>query len=65
MEEDAKIILTKLKEKGGFLPLNDSSHPNEIKKELRMSKSGFKRAVGKLFKEGIIQITSEGINLKK
>jgi predicted RNA-binding protein (virulence factor B family) len=30
-----------------------------------MSKSGFKRAVGKLFKDGIIQITSEGINLKK
>jgi hypothetical protein len=65
MEEDAKIILTRLKEKGGFLPLNDSSHPNEIKKELHMSKSGFKRAVGKLFKDGIIQITSEGINLKK
>ncbi len=65
MEEDAKIILTRLKEKGGFLPLNDSSHPNEIKKELHMSKSGFKRAIGKLFKDGIIQITSEGINLKK
>lgn len=65
MEEDSKIILTRLKEKGGFLPLNDSSHPNEIKKELHMSKSGFKRAVGKLFKDGIIQITSEGISLKK
>lgn len=65
MEEDSKIILTKLKEKGGFLPLNDSSHPNEIKKELHMSKSGFKRAAGKLFKDGIIQITSEGISLKK
>ena len=65
MEEDAKLILTRLKEKGGFLPLNDSSHPNEIKKELHMSKSGFKRAVGKLFKDGIIQITSEGISLKK
>lgn len=65
MEEDSKIILTRLKEKGGFLPLNDSSHPNEIKKELHMSKSGFKRAIGKLFKDGIIQITSEGISLKK
>ena len=65
MEEDSKIILTRLKEKGGFLPLNDSSHPNEIKKELHMSKSGFKRAVGKLFKDGIIEITSKGINLKK
>lgn len=65
MEEDAKIILTRLKEKGGSLPLNDSSHPNEIKKELHMSKAGFKRAVGKLFKDGIIKITSDGISLKK
>ncbi|MGM0396632.1 MAG: CvfB family protein [Bacillota bacterium] len=65
MEEDADIILKALKENDGFLPLNDSSHPNEIKKALKMSKSGFKRAVGKLYKEGIIQITSKGINFKK
>lgn len=65
MEDDSRLILTKLKEKGGSLPLNDKSHPNEIKKELQMSKSGFKRAVGKLYKEGIIDITEKGINLKK
>ncbi len=65
MDEDAEIILKALKENGGSLPLNDSSPPHEIKKALRMSKSGFKRAVGKLYKEGIVQITSKGINLKK
>ena len=65
MGEDAQKILTRLKEKEGFLPLNDSSKPDEIKRELHMSKSGFKRAVGMLYKEGIIQITSKGINLKK
>ncbi len=65
MEEDSRIILTKLKEKGGSIALNDKSHPNEIKKELQMSKAGFKRAVGKLYKEGIIDISDKGINLKK
>lgn len=65
MEEDSRIILTKLKEKGGSIALNDKSHPNEIKKELQMSKAGFKRAVGKLYKEGIIEISDKGINLKK
>ncbi|WP_409226935.1 CvfB family protein [Gudongella sp. SC589] len=65
MDEDAEVILKAMKASGGFLPLNDSSPPHEIKKTLKMSKSGFKRAVGKLYKEGIIQITSKGINLKK
>jgi hypothetical protein len=65
MDEDAEVILKAMKANGGFLPLNDSSPPQEIKKTLKMSKSGFKRAVGKLYKEGIIQITSKGINLKK
>ena len=65
MEEDSRIILTKLKEKGGSIALNDKSHPNEIKKELQMSKAGFKRAVGKLYKEGIIEMSDKGINLKK
>jgi len=65
MEEDSQAILTKLKFVGGVLNLTDKSHPNEIKKELQMSKSGFKRAIGKLYKEGIIEITDNGINLKK
>lgn len=65
MDLDADVILKAMKENGGQLPLNDSSKPYEIKKALHMSKSGFKRAVGKLYKEGIIEITSKGINFKK
>ncbi|MDX9917776.1 MAG: S1-like domain-containing RNA-binding protein [Gudongella sp.] len=64
MEDDSKVILTKLKESGGFLPLNDKSSPAEIKDSLQMSKSGFKRAIGKLYKEGIIKITTKGISFK-
>lgn len=64
MDEDSKAILAKLKAKSGFLPLNDNSPPAEIKKELNMSKSGFKRAVGKLYKEGIIVFQDNGIKYK-
>lgn len=64
MDQDVKVILSKLKEKAGFLPLNDNSPPENIRKELNMSKSGFKRAVGRLYKEGIIKIEDNGIRLK-
>ena len=64
MDEDAKIILNKLRENKGTLNLNDNSSPEQIKKELDMSKSGFKRAIGKLYKEEIIVITDKGIKFK-
>lgn len=64
MDEDSKVILERLKSKSGFLPLNDNSPPEEIKKELNMSKSGFKRAAGKLYKEGIIVFQDNGIKYK-
>ncbi|MBC3887620.1 RNA-binding protein [Acetobacterium paludosum] len=58
---DAITILTKLNESQGFLPFNDKTDANIIKKELNMSKSSFKRAVGKLLKEKKIRITERGI----
>ena len=61
MDKDADIILSKLKERGGKLDLNDNSSPEKIRQELGMSKSGFKRAVGKLYKDGVIAITDKGI----
>lgn len=61
MEDDAKRILTKLDEEGKKLALNDSSEPAQIKRELNMSKGAFKRAVGRLLKEGAIKITDTGI----
>ncbi|WP_353095418.1 S1-like domain-containing RNA-binding protein [Tissierella praeacuta] len=63
MDKDANAIVSKLKENSGFLPLNDKSSPEIIKKELNMSKSGFKRAIGRLYKEGIITIKDNGITL--
>lgn len=61
IEGDARLILEKLKSNKGTLLLNDSSSPERIKSELNMSKGAFKRAVGRLLKEGAIKITDEGI----
>ena len=61
IEGDAGIIFDKLKANKGTLPLNDSSSPELIKAELNMSKGAFKRAVGRLLKEGAIKITDQGI----
>ena len=65
MDADAKIITGKMKEKGGSLNINDKSSPDTITRELSMSKAAFKRAVGKLYKEGIIEMTENGIKFKK
>jgi len=59
--KDAILILTKMNENQGLLPYNDSTSPHIIKKELNMSKSSFKRAVGKLLKEKKVRITERGI----
>lgn len=64
MDKDSNIILSKLKEEAGFLPLNDNSPPEIIRKELNMSKSGFKRAIGRLYREGFILLEKNGIRLK-
>ncbi|KOR24621.1 S1 RNA-binding domain-containing protein [Clostridium sp. FAM 1755] len=64
MDEDADIILEKLNSNGGKLYLNDNSDPRAIKELLNMSKNAFKRAVGRLLKEGKIEFIEKGIKLK-
>lgn len=62
-DEDVIQILTKMIKNEGILNLNDDSSPEEIKKQLNMSKGAFKRAVGRLLKEKKIQIIEKGIKL--
>ncbi|UNC93156.1 CvfB family protein [Candidatus Contubernalis alkaliaceticus] len=64
IESDAQMIIERLKLGGGNLLLNDNSSPDQIKAELNISKGAFKRAVGRLLKEGAIEITEEGIELR-
>lgn len=49
---------------GGFIPCHDKSSPAEIKKVFSMSKKEFKRAIGGLFKKGILDLEKNGIRLK-
>ena len=61
IEGDAQKIINQLKLHNGKLQLNDNSAPEKIKAELNMSKKAFKRAVGRLMKEGAIKLTDNGI----
>src|SRR5690606_21170214 len=65
IEPNAQEILTALEVKGGFLKLSDNSTPEEIKKQLHMSKKSFKRALGSLYKKKMVEIKHDGIYLLK
>lgn len=64
MDEDAKIVLGVIASYDGVLPFNDKVSPEIIKRETGLSKAAFKRAVGKLLKEGTIEITEKNIRRK-
>lgn len=63
-DEDAEMILGVIDEYGGVLPFTDKASPEIIERELNLSKNAFKRAVGKLLKEGKIEITERSIRRK-
>lgn len=65
MDADAQMILEKMKGLGGKLPFTDKAEPERIKRELGLSKSAFKRAVGKLLKEQKLQIMENSIEILK
>lgn len=54
MGADAELILQGIEEQGGVLPFDDSASPEQIREMFHMSKNAFKRAVGRLLKEGKI-----------
>lgn len=61
MDEDAEHVMQVIDEFEGVLPFNDKVSPEIIQREFQMSKNAFKRAVGKLYKEGKIEITENRI----
>ena len=63
LREKAYVQLEILEEYAGVLPFNDKASPQVIQREMKMSKSAFKRAVGHLYKERKIQLTETGIRL--
>lgn len=63
IDEFKQKILNKLEENYGLLHLSDKSSPEEIKDEVQMSKKNFKKAIGGLYKEKIIDILDDKIRL--
>ena len=63
MDSDALMIYRELMKSGGHLPLGDKSSPDEIKEYFQMSKNAFKRAIGHLYKQRVIDITDGKIRL--
>ncbi len=65
MDSDSEMILQSLVDAGGFLPFHDKSDAEDIKNKFQISKNAFKRAIGKLYKNGSITIKDDGIRLTK
>ncbi|MAZ47490.1 MAG: GntR family transcriptional regulator [Halobacteriovoraceae bacterium] len=63
LEDSQSVIINYLSLKGGKSPLNDKSSPEDIRRELKMSKKTFKSAIGMLYKKKQILIHSDGIEL--
>jgi predicted RNA-binding protein (virulence factor B family) len=57
------VILKALAAHDGALPLHDRTSPAAILKALGMSKKTFKKAVGGLYKDGLVSLTDEGVRL--
>ena len=56
MDADAQKIMERLEKSGGVLPFTDKADPERIRDEFGMSKAAFKRALGRLMKQGKIRI---------
>lgn len=61
MDADADKVMQLIDSYAGVLPFNDKASPEVIKREAKLSKNAFKRAVGRLYKERRIEITETGI----
>lgn len=63
IDEFKQRILNKLEENFGLLHLSDKSSPEDVKEALQMSKKSFKKALGGLYKDKIVDILDDKIRL--
>lgn len=64
MDADAQMVLERMEKNGGEIPFTDKADPERIRNEFGMSKAAFKRAVGRLLKQGKIRIDETKITLQ-
>lgn len=62
-DANSQLILTKLEEHEGFLSVNDKSSPEEIYTLFGISKKAFKKSLGTLYKQRLVEINAEGVKL--
>ena len=64
MYTDADKLLAMMEKQGGKLSFTDKASPELIREKTGMSKNEFKRAVGRLLKQGLIEIKENSIEKK-
>jgi len=65
-DEDAEQLLAFLKERpNGAMPYSDETPPDVIMQRFKISKSAFKRAIGKLMREGLVYQQGSWTHLKQ
>ncbi|MDD5950236.1 MAG: S1-like domain-containing RNA-binding protein [Lachnospiraceae bacterium] len=65
MDVDAALVMDTIASYDGVLPFTDKAKPEVIERELGLSKNAFKRAVGRLLKQGKIEIQDTCIRIIK
>jgi predicted RNA-binding protein (virulence factor B family) len=66
IDSDVDKVMTRLKNsKEGFILITDKSSPDSIRFHMKMSKKAFKKAVGNLYKQKLIIIAEDRIELVK
>lgn len=63
IEDDSDMVYSVIKSYKGVLPFTDKADKDIIRREFGLSKNAFKRAVGRLLKEGKIKITEKTIEI--
>jgi predicted RNA-binding protein (virulence factor B family) len=62
-DQNSALVLSKLQESNGFLPVTDKSTPEEIYECFGISKKAYKKAIGTLYKQRKIVLLSDGVKM--
>lgn len=63
IEPGADKVFQYIRENGGKIFITDKSSPDEIKEKLGMSKKLFKKALGSLYKQRIVELNKDSVDL--
>lgn len=64
IKHSAERLLEMMRQSGGRLPLSDNSSPEAVYEQTQMSKKTFKRSMGYLMKQGLVEMDEHETRLK-